>query len=62
MSLVISRQLLTDISAHIKSMNDSNSKLLSHFILEKVCTGQSRIKYKLIIGNNLLNKFRLDQG
>lgn len=35
-SLVISRQLLSDVGAHLSQMPDAVSKLISHFTLDKV--------------------------
>uniref|UniRef100_T1JPH2 COP9 signalosome complex subunit 4 n=1 Tax=Strigamia maritima TaxID=126957 RepID=T1JPH2_STRMM len=35
-SLVISRQVLTDVSTHLTKLNDNTSKIVSHFTLDKV--------------------------
>lgn len=35
-SLVISRQLLTDVGVHLAQLTDQVSKLISHFALDKV--------------------------
>lgn len=39
-SLVISRQILTEVSGQLANIPDSVSKVIAHYILEKVCFKQ----------------------